>query len=175
MQINTDRYNSPNKSKRSHAIDSIILHHTAGSHPGCSVWLCDPEARASAHYVVTRQGDIYQLVPDYEKAWHAGRGAFDVNKDGTISAAERLWNDRSIGIELEAYSPYTYPDVQIRACDELVYSLCMKYSINANNILGHKEICVPAGRKIDPENFDMGLYRTKILVKLSSDERRDYA
>ena len=154
-------HKSPNFSKRKMPIDSIILHHTGGKSPGCIIWLCDPESRVSAHYVVTREGSIYELVPVNKKAWHAGRGAFDLNKDGEISYDETRWNDRSIGIELEAFAPdYEYPEHQMKNLDWLVKYLCVKHSIDPSRILGHKEIA--PGRKIDPANFNMGLYRINI-------------
>jgi N-acetylmuramoyl-L-alanine amidase len=169
MIVDYTTYNSPNFSNRHKAIDSIILHHTGGSFPGCAMWLCHPNSGVSAHYLIIRRGrKIFQLVPDHEKAWHAGKSCYDLDGDGVITDVEKLWNDRSIGIEIEAFSPYYYHPNQINALDELVVSLCMKHMIAPVNILGHKEIA--KGRKIDPENFDMNLYRQKIAMKLSRDD-----
>ncbi len=151
-------YSSPNFSVRKTQIDSIIIHHTGGSHPGCCVWLSDPESKVSAHYVIVNlTGVIFQLVEDHGRAWHAGRGAFDVNKDGKISQIERMWNDRSIGIELEAYPPYKYSQIQLHSLDNLVYQLMLKHHISVNMIFGHKEIS--PGRKFDPAEFEMDDFR----------------
>jgi N-acetylmuramoyl-L-alanine amidase len=152
-------YTSPNYSDRHSECDTILLHHTGGTHPGCTIWLCDKDSGVSAHYVITRKGIIYSLVPVEKKAWHAGRGAFDLNEDGTISASERDWNSRSIGIEIESYEAvdYEYPGPQLVALDALVLYLVRTKSIK--NILGHKEIA--PDRKIDPANFDMDFYRTR--------------
>ena len=159
-------YSSPNFSVRKTQIDSIVVHHTAGSHPGCTIWLSDKESGVSAHYVITQEGAVYQLVEDHGRAWHAGRGAFDVNKDGKISQIERMWNDRSIGIELEAVLPYSYSDEQLKSLDGLTSHLMLKHHINVNMIFGHKEIS--PGRKFDPANFEMDDFREHIKGIMSA-------
>jgi N-acetylmuramoyl-L-alanine amidase len=72
--------------------DTIIVHDTAGAlnTMGSVAWLCNPQARASAHFVIGRDGKIFQLVSCNVKAWHAG-----VSKLGDRSNV----NDFSIGIE----------------------------------------------------------------------------
>ncbi len=152
-------HSSPNFSDRHSDIDTILLHHTAGSHPGCTAWLSDKRSGVSAHYVVTRKGKIYNLVPVIKKAWHAGRGAFDLNEDGTISADERNWNSRSIGIELESYDrvQFLYTDPQLVSLDALVVYLIR--TEKTKHILGHKEIA--PDRKVDPLNFDMPKYKER--------------
>ena len=51
-----------------------VLHYTAGASAESSVrWLCNPEAKASAHLVIGRDGSITQLVAFDRKAWHAGK------------------------------------------------------------------------------------------------------
>jgi N-acetylmuramoyl-L-alanine amidase len=160
LQVNKD-YSSPNFSMRSAVIDSIIIHHTGGKAMGCVNWLCNEESGVSAHYVITKyHGMIYQLVEDNSKAWHAGRSAFDADKDGTISPLEKNWNNRSVGIELEAVEPYDYSEMQLHSLDKLVYELIYKHHISTDLILGHKEIS--PGRKIDPANFDMFVFRQKM-------------
>jgi N-acetyl-anhydromuramyl-L-alanine amidase AmpD len=154
-------FQSPNQSGRRSKIDSIIVHHTAGLFPGCAMWLCDLKARASAHVIITTDGVMYKLISEHRRAWHAGRGAFDANKDGVISYAEKYWNDHSIGIELEAVDPYNYTSAQLDALDRLVYYYVYQYpTILTKQILGHKEIA--PDRKIDPANFDMDEFRKKI-------------
>ena len=166
IPIDKTTYKSPNFSTRNMPIDSIIIHHTGGSFPGCAVWLSDPVSRVSAHYLITKQPQVFQLVADYNKAWHAGRGAFDVNEDGQISPVERMWNDRSIGIELEGINEdgYKYTTEQLHTLDRLVYDLCYEHRILSSMILGHKEIS--PGRKIDPLNFDMDEFRKSIKTMM---------
>lgn len=148
---------SPNYSSRHDTIiDTIIVHHTADDLQPSLNWLCNPRAKASAHIVVDRNGDIYSLVDLKHKAWHAGQSEWDYDGDGKIVTDEYGINARSLGIELVSFGD-TYTTKQMTA---LVY-LCMQwihlYSIQIKNILGHKEIA--PGRKIDPGNFNMDLFR----------------
>lgn len=46
----------------------------AGLMPGCLSWLADnPDAIVSVHYLVTRDGKVYQIGRDTWAMWHAGR------------------------------------------------------------------------------------------------------
>ena len=62
----------------------IVLHDTASRLDMSSVdWLCNKQAKASAHFVVGRAGEIVQLAPTNVATWHAGvssyRGRSGVN------------------------------------------------------------------------------------------------
>lgn len=65
---------SPNHSSRSGwKPDLIVEHITAGSTAaGAIATLCDPAREASAHFVVDRDGAVYQLVPLDRAAWANG-------------------------------------------------------------------------------------------------------
>lgn len=71
----------------------IVLHDTAGRmEAGTSVsWLCNPAAKASAHFVVGREGDVTQLAPTNVSTWHAGSSRFN----GKTNV-----NGFSVGIEI---------------------------------------------------------------------------
>ena len=89
MKIKIDKFvKSPNfSSRRNTIVDTIVLHNTEGQFNGAVSWLTNPASKVSAHYVVSRKGQIYQLVDLKDKAWHA-----------------RSANSRSVGIEIEAYA-----------------------------------------------------------------------
>jgi N-acetylmuramoyl-L-alanine amidase len=75
----------------------LVMHYTAGRSADASVrWLCSPNAKASAHVVIGKDGKITQLVPFNVVAWHAGASAW---KDGTRKLTGM--NKHSIGIELD--------------------------------------------------------------------------
>lgn len=85
---------SPNKSGRPNNITPthIVLHHTGpGSFSGIVKWLRNPIAKASAHYVLGKKGQLTQLVGTKKKAWHAGRSYW---------CGKNNVNDFSIGIEI---------------------------------------------------------------------------
>jgi N-acetylmuramoyl-L-alanine amidase len=73
--------------------DTVVIHYTAGSSLESSVsWLKTPQAKASAHIVVGKSGNIVQLVPFNTKAWHAGSSKWK-GRSGM--------NHFSIGIEID--------------------------------------------------------------------------
>lgn len=142
---------SPNFSAREHGIiDSIILHHTAT--PTCKMALDiltdgTREPKVSSHYVIDRNGDVYQLVDDAEKAWHAGVSYW--------RGREKM-NEYSIGIEIVNTGYEVFPDLQMDAVVRLCQTLCAKHSIDSRNIVGHSDIA--PGRKVDPnEHFNWKL------------------
>lgn len=72
----TSRHESPNVGGTLKP-RGIVLHYTAGYSLGSAVeTLCNPRARASAHFVVGLEGDIAQLVPLHKQAWHAGPSTY---------------------------------------------------------------------------------------------------
>ena len=73
--------------------DTIVVHYTAGSSArGAAEYLARPGVDASAHLVIGRRGEVYQLVPFNVEAWHAGRSSLLGRSDV---------NHYSIGIELD--------------------------------------------------------------------------
>ena len=48
------------------------MHYTTSRNvEGTIAWFQDPRAQVSAHYIIGREGEIYQMVRDSDKAWHA--------------------------------------------------------------------------------------------------------
>lgn len=88
---------SPNfSSRRGLETTGTLLHYTAGGRASGSVrWLCNPAARASAHFVFARSGRNTQLVDLAMKAWHAGISESDYMGEMT-SDVSRF----TIGVEL---------------------------------------------------------------------------
>ena len=61
---------SPNQSSRTRkVIDTIIIHATEGGFEGALSWMLDPNSKASAHYIISKKGDVVRLVEDQFKAW----------------------------------------------------------------------------------------------------------
>ena len=85
-------HDSPNKSSRKGDVEYIVLHHTGpGSFNGIVNWLCNKDAKASAHYVLSKTGQLAQLVSTKREAWHAGVAKWK---------GEKINNHKSIGIEI---------------------------------------------------------------------------
>ena len=66
-------YTKASRSPNSHTIDTIVIHATdGGSLVGNVWWLSGGHSHSSAHYVVSRDGSIVQLVHLSDIAWQAG-------------------------------------------------------------------------------------------------------
>ena len=127
----------------------IILHHTAQDDFLFTIQLfTNTQTKVSAHYIVTRNGYIINMVNDYLRAWHAGDGAWGNNTD---------MNSNSIGIELDNNGFEYFTKSQIKSLLLLLKKLKTKYNIPKQNILAHSDICVE--RKNDPS----ALFPWKIL------------
>jgi N-acetylmuramoyl-L-alanine amidase len=134
---------SPNKSSRTKKrITAILLHDTGGKGAGAVEWLTNKASGVSAHVVIDREGKVYRLVPDSEKAWHAGKSS--------------LWlednvNEYSLGVELEDTEDTSeYTEAQLESLTQWCAEKCKTYTIPLNRIIGHEHVATPKGRKLDP-------------------------
>jgi N-acetylmuramoyl-L-alanine amidase len=126
----------------------IILHYTALN--------LEKSIRAlvnngvSAHYLVNDldNDEIYQLVDENKRAYHAGISAWRDDKN---------LNDTSIGIEIVnlgfkteggAREFFAFPDFQVKKIASLVKDLADRYNIEPYRILAHSDIA--PSRKQDP-------------------------
>ena len=79
--------------------DMIVVHYTAGTSARTAAeFLAKEEVKASAHLVIGRQGELFQLVPFDTEAWHAGRSCY---------GGRANLNRYSIGIELDNLGVYS--------------------------------------------------------------------
>lgn len=116
---------------------AIVNHITAGLMPGCLSWLQNPQAQASAHYLVTKTGQIFQLVKDEDAAWHAG----GVNKPSWPLYDGNNPNLYTIGIEHESKGE-ALTEAQYQATLWLHRQLMKKWSIpvDRDHVIGHYRI-----------------------------------
>jgi N-acetylmuramoyl-L-alanine amidase len=135
---------SPNHDERTLPITMAVLHYTEMKPVGTAIdRLTDPEAKVSAHYLITEEGGVIRLVPEDKRAWHAGtsywRGVRDVNS-------------ASIGIELDhpghGLGYRGFADAQIEALIPLLARIVKQYDIPRANVVGHSDVA-PI-RKTDP-------------------------
>lgn len=121
----------------------VIIHHTSQSSLAQTIRTFQvPHSKVSAHYVISRDGRIVQMLNDYDRAWHAGK-----SKWGTITDI----NSVSIGIELDNNGREPFPDAQIEALIGLCDTLKTKYLIPQVNFIGHADIAPT--RKNDPSTY----------------------
>ena len=117
--------------------------------PGTLHWLRKKEAKVSAHYLVTKKGEVYQLVDEANAAWHAGR----INKPSPRALAvmkkdsEGRWvnpNRYTIGIECEALQDENWTEPQMKAlvalCNKIKESTSNGFNGELDRIITHRDL-----------------------------------
>lgn len=85
------------------AWDGVVLHIMEGILDGTDSWFRNPQAQASAHFGVGRDGRIYQWVDTRDKAWAQAEG-----------------NPRNISIENEGYAGDSLTQAQVEGCAQIL-------------------------------------------------------
>src|SRR4051812_3172125 len=133
------------------AAQAVDCHHTAGPPTGDTPSLNTVIYGRSdlpgplCNLYLSRSGEVYLIAAGI--GYHAGN---------TLEPWQD--NDSAIGIEAEATGVDPWPQGQYNAYARLCASLAAYYRLPLDHVLGHKEVCDPPGRKIDP-NFDMNAFR----------------
>lgn len=126
----------------------IVLHHTdmpSAESALNTLRTRNRDGRVSAHYLIGRDGALYQLVADEARAWHAGASRWGDLTD---------LNSASIGIELDYDSggdngtAGAYPPAQIERLIALLRELTTRLEISPRAVIGHGDIAPT--RKRDP-------------------------
>lgn len=118
----------------------VIIHHTAQHSTEQTLnTFTKPATSVSAHYVIGKNGQVYQMLNDYMRAWHAGVSRWGNQLD---------MNSASIGIELDNDGYSNFDSLQINSLLVVLSRLKADYNIPTANFIGHADIA-PA-RKTDP-------------------------
>lgn len=172
----------------------VVFHFTAGRSCQSSVeWLCNPKAKASAHLVVGRDGNIVQLAPFNVTTWHAGKSNWNgltgmnhysigieldnVGKLTKVGNKYRSWFQSEIPEDEVVHAKHkheanigywqAYTDIQIQRAHELAALLVETYNIK--DILGHEDIAPK--RKNDPgPAFPFEHIHTSVFGRESNDD-----
>jgi N-acetylmuramoyl-L-alanine amidase len=120
--------------------NSVIIHHTAQDSIQQTIKTFTlTRTQVSSHYVIGDDGRVVQMLNDYLRAWHAGKGSW--GKDTDI-------NSSSIGIELDNNGTEPFSEAQITSLMALLSKLKKEYNIPTQNFIGHSDIA--PSRKTDP-------------------------
>lgn len=151
------------------SVSCIVIHHTAGAatgdYPSYNVvrngrsGLPGPLAQLG----VGRSGKVY--VFSNGVSWHAG-------------TVKESWmnNYNAIGIEVESVGTGpVWPSAQVHATARMTAALCKRYGVPVSRVLGHKEICYPVGRKVDPVGIpgDMPAFRALVQQYINNPQGDD--
>lgn len=133
-------------------VDRIVLHTAEGTAAGTCAWFARPgrEVPTAAHFLIGRTGIRYQFAEVTAKLLHCG------------SRQAAGWNDRAIGIELEAWTgkatpppslPFPRDEFPPPMLAELALLLGelgrdLEISIDRAHVIGHGEI--PGVTHTDP-------------------------
>lgn len=111
--------------------------------------------QVSAHFFISRTGQIWQFVDCGQRAWHAGASSWRGRSN---------CNDDSIGIELEGLEGLDFAPAQYATLVELCADLAAHYPIRY--LAGHEHIA--PGRKQDPgPGFDWQQLRSALSARLA--------
>ncbi len=130
--------------KKNKTVKYLIIHYT-GMIDFYSAYrkLNDLKSEVSCHYLISREGKIYNLLCPKFKSWHAGISEWKNVKN---------LNDYSIGIELEnkghehGYTNFT--NSQYHKLKQLIKFLKFNFYIKDEDIIFHSDIA--PNRKKDP-------------------------
>lgn len=151
--------NSPNKmSRKGWKPDMIVSHITEGSYAGAVSWLCNPKSGASAHFVVSKKGEITQLVDIREAAWCNGTSTDPQKSNHYSKSSLKIVRDRktnanyyTISIEHEGFYKDGYGALtpeQLEATiwlhkyiiDEVKNIYGIEIPLDREHIVGHYQI-----------------------------------
>lgn len=132
---------SPNHGdRRGQRPELVVLHYTAMADAAqARLWLCDPHAEVSAHWLIHEDGKTEALVPEQRRAWHAGAGSWQGRSDV---------NSWSIGVEIANPGDRPFPVRQMDAVADLLRGIMARWRIGPDAVIGHSDMA--PGRKIDP-------------------------
>lgn len=174
----------------------VVIHYTAsGSARGTVEFFRNPANKVSAHLVVGHDGEVTQMVPFNERAWHAGHSSWldhdglnrysvgiEIVNWGRLQGATGKWkswtgtpiaDDRVIEATHRHHPDRiagweVFDTAQVRTVAETVQALATTYGITPDCVLGHDDIS-PL-RKSDPgPAWDMHRFRA-MLAGRAEDE-----
>ncbi len=93
--------------------------------------------KVSAHFFISRSGELWQFVSCDHRAWHAGQSSHNGRSD---------CNNFSVGIELEGLEGGRFELPQYETLSALSAAIAVNYPIRY--FAGHEHVA--AGRKADP-------------------------
>lgn len=125
--------------------EAIVIHIGEGSLRSIDMQFNDPNARVSAHYCVSKSGDIHQYVDEKDVAFHAGtidRPDWPGLKPGSTPGTFINPNFYTIGIEHEGFADDQWPDTQLATSAALVGEIARRWNIplDENHVIRHHQI-----------------------------------
>ncbi len=164
--------------------DVVVCHITEGSYIGAVSWLKNPKAQASAHFVVSRKGEITQLVDLRDTAWANGTSYTPTIIEGSTAkiVRERKTNANAYTVSIEHEGVYAKTGGSLTEEQEKATVYLIEYineelkkiygkgiEFDREHIIGHYEIS-PKAKPHCPGNkfpFDS-------IIKKLNEKEEDY-
>jgi N-acetyl-anhydromuramyl-L-alanine amidase AmpD len=126
--------------RASSGIDVIVIHYMSAVNVNSASPYSLPDILqifvdygVSSHYLISRDGNVYNLVPEEKKAWHCGP-SFMPPPDNRENV-----NDFSIGIELVGTDVSGFTNAQYAALCSLSFQIEIRYNRHFTYV-GHEDI-----------------------------------
>lgn len=188
--VEATQMKSPNHGGRLKDPSFIITHYTAGRSAHSSArWLCSPQAKASAHLIIGREGALIQCGDFDSVMWHAGQSEWkgihglnshsigiELDNPGPVARVNGRWRSLSLGqdyadgdvVELaHELQPHTirgwvlYSSVQLALLEDICRELVEAYP-SIHDVLNHSDVA--GGRKLDAgPALDIGVLRSRVF------------
>lgn len=132
---------SPNYTPTPISHDLFVLHDQEGHTLPSVAWLCNPQAKASAHMCLSEDGQtVYQLVPLSMKAW-----------------AQVQFNGRAISLEMPGFASQGFSDDLLRVSARIAAWCCKAYGIpvrwaeggQGRGLCCHHDLGIAGGGHVD--------------------------
>ena len=119
--------------------EAIVVHLIDGSFAAGESVFRDPNAHKSAHYAVSRDGEIHQYVDENDTAFHAG---IVVNPTWSLLKPRINPNFYTIGIEHEGRPDDEWAAVQMSASAGLIAEIARRWDIplDEEHVIRHHQI-----------------------------------
>lgn len=118
---------------------AIVVHVTEGTLESALSWIKDVKSRVSYHYIIGKDGSIYQIVDPENMAWSCGlvvKSTWPLLSNGSNP------NEYTINIAYAGTAEEGPNRLQIYNLMELIAELCTQYKIPLDylHIIGHNTI-----------------------------------
>ncbi len=148
LRLPSANYTAGNQGRR-----AVVVHVLEGSYDSATAWLRNPESRASAHFLIAKDGRIAQLVSLNDSAWGNGLGWRDgqwTNPRGR--AVQPEWPDLTpgsnpnlytISIEHEGFSQEPWSEAMWEASGRLLQWIAARYGLSyvaGRTLIGHNAL-----------------------------------
>lgn len=126
-------------------VEAVVIHVSEGGKAGVDSWFHNPASEASAHYLVNKDGTIWQFVEEADTAWANGKEQNPNLADPLV----KKWHDaginpnrRTIAIETERQWTERLTVPQLASLVWLCADLHRRYHLptDGSSLLGHNEI-----------------------------------